>query len=170
MSFLLLKKFQASRIKEFHFCLFEKKIGSASCTDDNYTESKNIAFMATMITNGTGKGIVIKTGANTTIGSIASLTSGAKEEKTTLQKEINNFVIVIAILAITTVTTCLIVWAVWIRETHPKFITTPMMVINAIAILTAFVPTGLPIAVTLSLLLVARKVHLSYINQIHFYF
>jgi sodium/potassium-transporting ATPase subunit alpha len=135
-----------------------KKKGSASCTDDNYTESKNIAFMATMITNGTGKGIVIKTGVNTTIGSIASLTSGAKEEKTTLQKEMNNFVIIIVILAITTVTTCLILWGVWIREAHPNFITTPMMVINAIAILTAFVPTGLPVAVTLSLLLVARKV------------
>lgn len=115
--------------------------------------------MATMITNGTGKGIVTKTGVNTMIGSIASLTSGAKEEKTTLQKEIMNFVIVVAILAITTVTICLILWGVWIRQSHPSFITTPAMVINAIAILTAFVPTGLPIAVTLSLLLVARKVN-----------
>lgn len=145
----------------FFFKLFLKKNieGSAACTDENYTESKNIAFMATMITNGTGKGIVTKTGVNTMIGSIASLTSGAKEEKTTLQKEIMNFVIVVAILAITTVTICLILWGVWIRQSHPSFITTPAMVINAIAILTAFVPTGLPIAVTLSLLLVARKVN-----------
>jgi len=114
--------------------------------------------MATMITNGTGKGIVIKTGANTMIGSIATLTSGAKEEKTTLQKEITNFVIIIAVLAVSTVAVCLILWGVWINKTHPSFQTTPNMVINAIAILTAFVPTGLPIAVTLSLLLVARKV------------
>ena len=62
--------------------------------------------MATMITNGTGKGIVTQTGSNTMIGSIAVLTSGAKQEKTTLQKEITNFVILIAVLAISTVSIC----------------------------------------------------------------
>lgn len=130
---------------------------SITATDDNYTESKNIGFMATMITNGTGKGIITQTGSNTMIGSIALLTSSAKEEKTTLQKEINNFVILIAVLAISTVVICFIVWGAWIHISYPTFITVSVMLVNAIAILVAFIPTGLPVAVTLSLLLVARK-------------
>ena len=135
----------------------KKKQGSAACTHDTYTESKNIAFMATMITNGTGRGIVTHTGAQTMIGRIAVLTSGAKQETTTLQREINNFVLFIAVLAITTVTVCFVVWAAWIYQSYPRFITVSAMLVNAIAILVAFIPTGLPVAVTLSLLLVARK-------------
>jgi sodium/potassium-transporting ATPase subunit alpha len=113
--------------------------------------------MATMITNGTGKGIVTNTGSNTMIGSIAVLTSGAKQEKTTLQKEINNFVVLIAVLAITTLSICFLCWGVWIYQKYPTYITVPTMLVNAIAILVAFIPTGLPVAVTLSLLLVAKK-------------
>jgi sodium/potassium-transporting ATPase subunit alpha len=110
-----------------------------------------------MITNGTGKGIVTNTGSNTMIGSIAVLTSGAKQEKTTLQKEINNFVILIAVLAISTVSICFLCWGVWIYQKYPTYINVPTMLVNAIAILVAFIPTGLPVAVTLSLLLVAKK-------------
>jgi acetylornithine aminotransferase len=33
--------------------------GSVECTDDKYIESRNIAFMTTLITNGKGKGIVV---------------------------------------------------------------------------------------------------------------
>ena len=95
-----------------------------------------------MVTNGTGKGIVTHTGSRTMIGGIATLTSGAKQEKTTLQKEILNFVILITILAVSTVVTCLILWGVWIYQKYPSFIPIPAMIINAIAILTAFVPTG----------------------------
>ncbi len=59
--------------------------GSAECTDESYSESKNVAFMTTMITNGTGRAIVTATGQNTAIGSIAALSSGTKEGKTTLE-------------------------------------------------------------------------------------
>ena len=113
--------------------------------------------MTTLITNGTGKGIVTQTGSNTMIGSIAVLTSGAKQEKTTLQKEITNFVSLIAVLAVCTLFICLFSWSVWIHQTYPTYISLAAMLVNAIAILVAFIPTGLPVAVTLSLLLVAKK-------------
>ena len=113
--------------------------------------------MATMVINGTGKAIVTHTGTNTMIGSISVLTAGAKQKATTLQIEIRNFVILIAILAITTVTVCFIVWGTWIHKSYPTYIPIAPMLVNVIAILVAFIPTGLPVAVTLSLLLVARK-------------
>ena len=154
------------RIIESHDLKFDRSMltgeseaidGSPNCTDQNYNESKNVAFMATLITNGNGKAIVTLTGVNTMIGSIADLTSGAKEKKTTLQKEITRFVIIIAVLAITTVSICFIVWGAWVYRTYPTYIDVSAMLVNAIAILVAFIPTGLPVAVTLSLLLVARK-------------
>ena len=60
-------------------------------------------------------------------------------------------------LAISTVTICFIVWGAWVYRSYPSFINVSAMLVNAIAILVAFIPTGLPVAVTLSLLLVARK-------------
>jgi len=116
--------------------------GAVTFTDENYTESKNVGFMATMVTNGTGKGVITQTGSNTMIGSIAVLTSSAKQEATTLQKEITSFVKLIAVLAITTVTICFIVWGSWIYQKYPTYINVSAMLVNAIAILVAFIPTG----------------------------
>ena len=149
------KSFNNLNITIFLITIFYQ--GSVLCTDESYTESKNIAFMATMVINGTGKAIVTHTGTNTMIGSISVLTAGAKQKATTLQIEIRNFVILIAILAITTVTVCFIVWGTWIHKSYPTYIPIAPMLVNVIAILVAFIPTGLPVAVTLSLLLVARK-------------
>ena len=131
--------------------------GLIACTDEHYTESKNVAFMTTMITNGTGRAIVTMTGKQTMIGSIASLTSGAKEMKTTLEIEINRFVFLIAVLSITTVVICFIVWGAWLHQGYPNYMKLSPMLVNAIAILVAFIPTGLPVSLTLSLLLMARK-------------
>ena len=41
--------------------------GTIECTDNRYVESKNIAYMTTLITNGKGKGIVVATGDKTMI-------------------------------------------------------------------------------------------------------
>ena len=131
--------------------------GHTACTDERFTESKNVAFMTTMITNGTGRAIVTMTGKQTMIGSIAALTSDAKETKTTLEIEINRFVFLIATLSISTVIICFIVWGAWLHQTYPSYISLSAMLVNVIAILVAFIPTGLPVSLTLSLLLMARK-------------
>ncbi len=91
------------------------------------------------------------------IGSIASLTAGSKEKPTTLQKEISRFVIFVTVIAISTVTFCFIIWGAWVRRDYPKYISVSQMLVNAISILVAFIPTGLPVSLTLSLLLVARN-------------
>ncbi len=70
--------------------------GTVECTDERYVESKNIAYMTTLITNGQGRGIVIETGDQTMMGSIASLTSQTSDKKSTLQKELQRFVFIVA--------------------------------------------------------------------------
>jgi sodium/potassium-transporting ATPase subunit alpha len=154
------------RIIESHDLKFDKSLltgesesvdGCVECTDENYLESKNIAFMTTLITNGQGKGVVICTGQSTMIGKIASLTNHTNQKESSLQTEIRRFVIFISMLAITTVVILLIFWGAYIRKHYASYIDVPTMMVNCIAVMVAFIPTGLPVAVTLSLLLIARK-------------
>lgn len=50
--------------------------------------------------NGEGYGIVIRTGDDTFIGKINSMASGTKSSITTLQQDINRFIRIIAVIAI----------------------------------------------------------------------
>ncbi|KAK9716972.1 hypothetical protein K7432_006518 [Basidiobolus ranarum] len=126
-------------------------------TDENYLESKNIALMGTLITNGEGMGIVVSTGDNTVMGKIAKLSSNAGHSRTLLQIEITRFVRIIAALSISTATFVIIIWVAWLRRSYPNFLNLSTALVNAIAVLVAFVPEGLPVAVTLTLTLIARR-------------
>ncbi|CAG8490503.1 20749_t:CDS:2 [Cetraspora pellucida] len=130
---------------------------SVEMTDDIYLESRNIGLMGTLITNGEGLGIVVATGDRTVMGKIAKLSSTTSQERSILQKEITSFVIIVTCLAILTSALTLIVWAAWLRVYYPNFIDLSGALVNSIGVLVAYVPEGLPIAVTLTLTLVARK-------------
>ena len=51
--------------------------------------------------NGEGYGIVVRTGDDTFIGKINAMASGTKATITTLQQDINRFIRIIAVIAIT---------------------------------------------------------------------
>lgn len=139
------------RIIETHDLKFDKSMltgeneaieSSVHHTDESYLESKNIAFMTTLITNGQGKGVVVAVGEQTMIGKITKLTTETKNQQTSLQKEITRFVIFIVAIAVSTVVVLLIVWASWLRIHYPNYIDTPTMMVNVIGVLVAFIPTG----------------------------
>lgn len=52
-------------------------------------EQRNLAFASTSVTSGSGKGIVIATGATTEIGKISTEVNQTEERKTPLMKEID---------------------------------------------------------------------------------
>jgi sodium/potassium-transporting ATPase subunit alpha len=64
-------------------------------------ECRNVVFSSSLVMNGEGYGVVIKTGDNTMIGSIASLAagSGTGTQETLLEKEVHRFVNFIALIA-----------------------------------------------------------------------
>lgn len=64
------------------------------------TDARNIVFLSTNCFSGTAKGVVIKCGKNSYMGQIAELTFSAKQEEIQLLKEIDRFIIIIAIFAI----------------------------------------------------------------------
>jgi sodium/potassium-transporting ATPase subunit alpha len=116
--------------------------GTIECTDERYVESKNIGFMTTLVTNGNGKGIVVATGKNTMIGQISSLTTGAKKQRTSLQKELNRFVFIIGSAAILMAIIVILVWSLWLRTSYPNYISFPSFLVNTISVMIAFIPEG----------------------------
>jgi sodium/potassium-transporting ATPase subunit alpha len=68
--------------------------------DKNIFESKNVAFFGTACVEGSGTGIVIKTGDNTVIGQIANLAQTAQSGETPIAIEIDHFIKFISIIAI----------------------------------------------------------------------
>ncbi|KAI8870203.1 hypothetical protein GQ42DRAFT_155552, partial [Ramicandelaber brevisporus] len=131
---------------------------AVDATEDNYLETRNIAPMGTLVTNGHGRGIVVGTGAGTIMATIAGMAAGSSAalKSTVLQREITRFVILIASMSVTTTVLVLVLWAAWLRTTYPGFMTASAAVVNAISVMVAFVPEGLPVAVALTLTLVAR--------------
>ena len=154
------------RIIESHDLKFDKSLltgesdaieGTVHCTDESFVESQNIAFMTTLITNGQGKGIVVATGDQTMMGKIAGLTNETCEKETSLQRELKRFVFIIGTAATITAITVVLVWYFWLRVQYPNYIDMASIMVNTISVMIAFIPEGLPVCVTLSLLMIAKK-------------
>jgi sodium/potassium-transporting ATPase subunit alpha len=116
--------------------------GAVECTDDRYLESKNIAFMTSLVTNGQGKGIVIATGKDTMIGKISGLTHVTSRKETTLQQELRRFVFIVGLCAVAMALIVALVWIFWLRVKHPKYINLSTFLVNTISVMIAFIPEG----------------------------
>jgi hypothetical protein len=62
-------------------------------------EARNVAFASSLVMNGGGTGVVVRTGDGTMIGRIASLATQTSGEKSTLEREVHRLVVFVAILA-----------------------------------------------------------------------
>ena len=131
-------------------------LGSVQSTDDNYLETACIGMAGTHCVSGTAWGLVLETGDRTIFGRIAKLTSTPKQGLTPLQKEILYFVTIIVCLMLTMILLVIIVWAAWLRNSHPGWISVPVLIVDCVSVAVAFIPEGLPIAVTASLTITAN--------------
>lgn len=116
----------------------------------NIFESPNVAFFGTSCTNGYGYGIVFKTGDNTLIGQIANLAESAETQETPLHMEIDRFIRVISLIAISL---GILFFALGFIYGYNAITN----LIYMIGIIVANVPEGLLVTVTLSLALTAKK-------------
>jgi len=116
----------------------------------NHMESKNLAFYSTNVVEGKGRGVIIKTGDDTVMGSIAGLVAGMGSGQTPINKEIAHFVHLITAIALAIGVVFFIISLVmgysWIEAT-----------IFFIGIIVANVPEGLLITVTVTLTLTAKR-------------
>jgi sodium/potassium-transporting ATPase subunit alpha len=109
-------------------------------TEKNALESKCLAFSGSLCVEGQGVGIVIRTGAHTLIGSLASLTTG-EDSPSTLQIEILRFVQIVTVLSLFTGMVVFIVG----MSTGKTFMESFMF--GFLVVIVANVPQGLPATV-----------------------
>ena len=110
----------------------------------------NMGFMSTLVTNGTGIGLVTATGMATEVGHIANLMAASKEPKTPLQEKIDalsRILIRAALVVVAIVTGIGIINGMDLNE----------MLNTAISLSVAAIPEGLPTVVTILLTLGSQK-------------
>ncbi|MGY0692330.1 calcium-translocating P-type ATPase, SERCA-type [Virgibacillus sp. FSP13] len=110
----------------------------------------NMAFMGTLVTRGTGKGIVVGTGMNTVMGQIASLMVKTKKIVTPLENKLAELgkILIFVALALTA-----LVVVVGVYQGHPVY----NMFLAGVSLAVAAIPEGLPAIVTVALSLGVQR-------------
>jgi len=109
-------------------------------------DQRNMAFMSTSITSGRGRGIVVRTGNRTIIGSIADQLQNIEEEATPLKKNLNKLGKILGII-------CLVICAIVFVEGILMGGELLAMFMTAVSLAVAAIPEGLPAVVTIVLAL-----------------
>lgn len=109
-----------------------------------YGDQLNMAFMGTIVVSGRAKGVVIATGSNTVLGTIAKDVKEIGEVKAPLQEKINKFAQKISFLVLVS-SILLFLIGIFIGESLKD------MFMTAVASAVSTVPEGLPIVVTIAM-------------------
>lgn len=138
---------------------------SASAISDvsnsNYLETCCIGMQGTFVVSGSGVGIVVAIGDETIFGTIAKMTSRPKKGLSPMQWEILRFVIFTVSVIVALIVLVVILWAAWLRKDHKGWINVPTLIVDIVSVAVAFIPEGLPIALTTCLIITASKMRLS---------
>lgn len=130
----------------------EPLLRSPECTNpEEPFETKNLAFFGTLCKEGRGKGVVINIGAETVMGQIADMASTGGNAKTPLRKELDRFVLIITVIAISLGVIFFLLALLVVKYSALQCI------IFGIGILVANVPEGLLACITISLAITAKR-------------
>lgn len=135
----------------------EEVEGATEMTELNFLETRNVALMGTLVTNGSATGIIILTGGNTVMGRIAKATNSVKDRPTLIQREISRFVKIIVLLTAFLACAILFTWIGWLRIDHFAYMNVIAMLDDVMGCVVAFIPEGMPVGVALTLMVVARR-------------
>ncbi|GGD65106.1 calcium-translocating P-type ATPase, SERCA-type [Paenibacillus nasutitermitis] len=113
-------------------------------------DQRNIGFMGTMVTRGTAKGLVIRTGMDTEMGKIADLIQQTDSMETPLQHRLEQLGKILIIVALGL--TILVVLA-GILHGQPAY----EMFLAGVSLAVAAIPEGLPAIVTIALALGVQR-------------
>ncbi|MGG4395949.1 calcium-translocating P-type ATPase, SERCA-type [Paenibacillus thiaminolyticus] len=113
-------------------------------------DQKNIGFMGTMVTRGTGKGVVIRTGMATEMGNIAHLIENTETMDTPLQHRLEQLGKMLIIVAL--VLTVMVVVAGIMHGQDAL-----AMFLAGVSLAVAAIPEGLPAIVTIALSLGVQR-------------
>lgn len=113
-------------------------------------DQRNLGFLGTLVTSGTGRGVVIRTGMETEMGRIASLIQGTETMETPLQHRLEQLGKILIAVAIGL--TIMVVVA-GIMHGQPAY----AMFLAGVSLAVAAIPEGLPAIVTIALALGVQR-------------
>lgn len=113
-------------------------------------EQRNIAFMGTAVTMGRAKAVVVRTGFETAIGSIAEQIRSAERAETPLQTRMARFGRRISVAIVAASSLAFVIGLVLGEDPGEIFLT-------AVAIAVSAVPEGLPVVMTIALAVSVRR-------------
>jgi Ca2+-transporting ATPase len=113
-------------------------------------DQRNMGFLGTLITMGTARGVVVRTGMRTEMGKIADLINNTEEAETPLQRRLEQFGKIL--IGVALVLTVLVVVA-GIMHGQPVY----GMFLAGVSLAVAAIPEGLPAIVTVALALGVQR-------------
>lgn len=113
-------------------------------------DQKNMAFMGTLVTRGTGQGVVTGTGMHTEMGKIAHLIQSTDTMQTPLQQRLEQLGKVLIVIALAL--TAMVVIAGIMHDHNPY-----QMFLAGVSLAVAAIPEGLPAIVTIALALGVQR-------------
>ncbi|MGF9965574.1 calcium-translocating P-type ATPase, SERCA-type [Bacillus rhizoplanae] len=128
----------------------QKKIDVLHGTDVSIGDQTNMAFMGTMITRGSGIGVVIGTGMNTAMGQIANMLQNAEQNETPLQRRLEQLGKILIIVALVLTALVVLVGVYQGNEMYHMFLA-------GVSLAVAAIPEGLPAIVTVALSLGVQR-------------
>ncbi len=117
-------------------------------------DRKNMVFTGTYVVRGRGKAVVTAVGMNTELGKIAGVMGKIKEEKTPLQKKLDNFA---SKLGKVIIGLCIIIFVFGLIDYGFSFKAVLNVFMAAVALAISAVPEALPAVVTITLALGAKE-------------
>jgi len=126
-------------------------------TDVNYMETKNLLFMGSNIVEGSGSAIVVATGNRTVMGKIYRLSGGTRTASTPINREINIFLLIIVAFAFCVCLAIALAYGLWLKKKYPSFMSVSGVIVVIIGAVVGLLPDGLPVSITLTFSLIARK-------------
>ncbi|WP_020059208.1 calcium-translocating P-type ATPase, SERCA-type [Bacillus sp. 123MFChir2] len=128
----------------------QKRIDVLQGADVSIGDQTNMAFMGTMITRGSGIGVVIGTGMNTAMGQIANMLQNAQQNETPLQRRLEQLGKILIIVALILTALVVLVGVYQGNEMYHMFLA-------GVSLAVAAIPEGLPAIVTVALSLGVQR-------------
>jgi P-type Ca2+ transporter type 2C len=135
----------------------EKQVDSINDPKAPLGDRANMVYMGTSVTYGRGVALIVQTGMTTQLGRIADLIQSVEDEKTPLQRRLDELGKVLVGGAIAVMILAGIVGVIRGQPFITADPTQESLLLNAVAIAVAVVPEGLPAVVTIALALGAQR-------------
>ncbi|MDF2859229.1 MAG: ATPase, partial [Neobacillus sp.] len=127
-----------------------KHINGLKTPNPGIGDMENIAFMGTMVTRGSGIGVVIATGMKTAMGQIADLLQRAQTQDTPLQRRLEQLGKILITVALLLTVLVVVVGVLQGNDLYTMFLA-------GVSLAVAAIPEGLPAIVTVALSLGVQK-------------